>query len=301
MKAYIDGEGKARLFRPMDNFNRLNDSCARLCMPKFNAKEVEKCLEELVRLDKGWIPNKEGYSLYLRPTVIATHPILGIAPAARVKLFVIASPVGPYYKDGFKPIKLWATKEYVRAFPGGTGNTKVGGNYGPGILAQQQAASRGCSQVLWLTPGTQCNGDLFCTEVGAMNQFFLWKDKKTGKPTLVTAPLDGTILPGITRRSILELVREDPEIKKMGITVEERHYTIQEVCDTVKDGRMIEAFGCGTAAIVTPVNGIQFEDVDYAIPAGKDGVAGDLTNAVYHKMLSIQYGKEAHPWSVLLD
>ncbi len=298
MKGYIDAKGKARLFRPNDNFDRLNDSVARLAMPAFDAKEVEKCVEELVRVDKSWIPNKDGYSLYLRPTMISTHPILGIAPAQRAKLFVIASPVGPYYKDGFKPVKLWATDKYVRAFPGGTGNTKVGGNYGPTIIAQREAAEQGCQQVLWLYPE---GGELYCTEVGAMNQFFVIKDKKTGTPTLVTAPLDGTILPGITRRSVLELCRTDPHVVSQGIKVEERHYTIDEIVEASKDGRLVEAFGCGTAAIVTPVSGIKYLDSDIEIPLAHNGVSGELTNWLYEKMLNIQYGREEHPWSKLIE
>lgn len=288
MKAYLDDNNKIRLFRPEMNMARMNTSAARLCMPQFDGKEFLKCIEQLVALEKSWIPKGDGYSLYLRPTYISTHAAVGVGAAEACKLFCILSPVGPYYPSGFNPIKLLADPSKVRAWPGGTGNTKVGGNYALSILPGQEAIQKGFSQILWVF-----GPNLEVTEVGTMNQFFYFKDKN-GTPTLVTAPLDGTILPGVTRDSILQLARG------WGINVQERPYTLQEIIDAVKEDRMLEAFGAGTAAIVCPVESIHYLDQDIKIPLDKSDStkkSGPLTQRILDTLVSIQYGRVKHEWS----
>jgi branched-chain amino acid aminotransferase len=221
--------------------------------------------------------------------LIATWPYLGVQPALSAKLYVICSPVGPYYAEGFNPIKLLADPQVARAWPGGTGSTKVGGNYAMGIRPAFEASARGFAQLLWLF-----GDDKWVTEVGTMNQFFFWKNKQTGKPELITAPLDGTILPGVTRDSILALTREWKEFD-----VVERPYNLGEVISAVEEGRMIESFGAGTAAIVSPVKGFHYEGKDYEIPL-KLGKAGELTQRLSDTIMGIQYGKIPHKWSTVI-
>mmetsp|Transcript_1013 Transcript_1013/g.1339 ORF Transcript_1013/g.1339 Transcript_1013/m.1339 type:complete len:399 (+) Transcript_1013:2-1198(+) len=293
MKAYVDDNDNIRLFRPDKNMARMNSSCERLFLPSFNGDAVLECLKKLLVIDKSWIPKGSGYSLYIRPTVISTHPFIGVAAAQKAKLFVICSPVGPYYPTGFAPVKLLADPQNVRAWPGGTGDTKIGGNYAMGIRPGMDAVKKGYSQCLWLF-----GDDLQVTEVGTMNQFFFWKNKDTGKPELVTAALDGTILPGVTRDSILSLVREWGEFD-----VVERKYTLHEVMDAVNEGRMIEAFGAGTAAIVSPVNGFSYLGKEYAIPldaSDPSATAGKLTMRLADTIMGIQYGKIESDWSVVV-
>ena len=208
---------------------------------------------------------------------------------------MICSPVGPYYAEGFNPIKLLADPHVARAWPGGTGNTKVGGNYALGIRPALEASARGFAQMLWLF-----GDEHWVTEVGTMNQFFFWKNAQTGRRELVTAPLDGTILPGVTRDSILQLAREWGEFD-----VVERAYNLKEVMLAIKEKRMIEAFGAGTAAIVSPVKGFHFDGADYDIPLDFEGTnpsakAGKLTQRISDHIMGIQYGKIPHKWSVVV-
>jgi branched-chain amino acid aminotransferase len=286
MKAYLDDDKNIRLFRPEMNFKRMNSSADRLLLPRIDENGALKCLEKLLQTDKSWIPDQYGYSLYLRPTLISATPFLGVAPPTHAKFFVIASPVGPYYPTGFAPVKLLADPQYVRAWPGGTGNIKCGGNYALSIRPQRMAMERGYQQLLWLF-----GEDHQVTEVGTMNQFWFMKSKKTGQEELVTAPLDGTILPGVTRDSVIKLARS------WGINVREEAYTIGEVLDAVNDGRMIEAFGTGTAAIVSPVKALGFDGKDYDIPIDAALNAGKLTNKIADTLQDIQFGKTPHEWS----
>ena len=252
----------------------------------FDNHELVNCIQELVKVDERWIPQGEGYSLYLRPTVIATHKFLGLAPPESLLLYVISSPVGPYYKSGFNPVRLTADSSYVRAWPGGTGNAKVGGNYASTMKPQAKAAASGYSQVLWLFGE---NDEV--TEVGAMNVFFLLINKETNRKELVTAPLTrGDILPGVTRLSILELARTWGDFD-----VSERFPTMKEIQDAANEGRLLEAFGAGTAAVVTPISCIQYKGQDIDIPA-----VGDLTKRVWDEITGIQYGTKEGPegWSV---
>jgi len=286
LKAYKDAKGNIRLFRPMENMNRMNNSAARLCMPTFEPKEFLSCIERLLKIDQDWIPTEKGYSLYIRPTMIATEAMLGVHSPNSAKLFCIMSPVGPYYKTGFKPVALYADTQNVRAWPGGTGGFKIGANYAPGILPALEVSKKGYQQILWL------NGENI-SEVGTMNLFCFWTNKQ-GKKELVTASLDGTILPGITRKSILELAAQWKEFE-----IAERTWTMTELLTALKENRVIEMFGSGTAAVVSPVYKLHYKGTDYSIPC-KDNVAGDLTQRFMHTITGIQCGEIEHPWSVLV-
>jgi len=289
MKAYKDDKGNVRLFRPYENAKRLNRSADRLRLPTFNEEGFVKSLEKLVLADKDWIPEGKGYSMYIRPTLISTQRTLGVGPAQTALLFVIMSPVGPYYPTGFKPVKLLADSLNVRAYPGGTGGFKLGGNYAPTIAPQAEAAAKGFSQILWLL------GDKV-TEVGTMNMFVLWKTP-SGQTELITPPLtDGTILPGITRDSIFQLSKKWGEF-----TVSERDFTIQEVIAAIRENRMIEAFGAGTAAIVSPNESISYKGTDYKVPIDSSLNSGKLTKRLLDSILAIQYGEVAgNDWSVVV-
>ena len=290
MKAYIDDSNNVRLFRPDMNMKRMNNSAHRLLLPTFDGDELIQCLQAFVRVERDWIPKGFGYSLYLRPTLISTHPYLGVSPSTACKLYVIASPVGPYYPTGFAPIKLLADPHHARAWPGGTGAAKVGGNYAMGIRPAYEASQQGYSQILWLF-----GADHQVTEVGTMNIFFFWTNER-GQRELVTAPLDGTILPGVTRDSILSLTREWKEFQ-----VSERRFTLADVIRAVDEGRIIEAFGAGTAVIVSPISGFAFEGKEYNIPLeGKDGKVGKLTERLSDTLMGIQYGRIPHVWSVIV-
>ncbi|CAB9528400.1 Branched-chain amino acid aminotransferase [Seminavis robusta] len=285
MKAYkaLDDPNSLHLFRPHKNMERLTGSMERLSMPgaDFDNGELVKLIEELVKVDQKWIPRGEGYSLYIRPTVIATHRFLGMAPPIDLLLFVITSPVGPYYKTGFKPIRLTCDTPFVRAWPGGTGNSKVGGNYGPTMKAQADAAARRYSQVLWLFGDKEV-----VTEVGAMNVFFLIQNKETNLPELITPPLtSGDILPGVTRDSIIALAETWDDL-----TVVEWAPTIHEIKEAAEEGRLLEAFGAGTAAVVTPIDCIEYKGQDINVPAD-----GKLTQRIWDAVTGIQYGRREGP------
>eukprot|EP00658_Telonema_sp_P-2_P012494 TRINITY_DN14756_c0_g1_i2.p1 TRINITY_DN14756_c0_g1~~TRINITY_DN14756_c0_g1_i2.p1 ORF type:complete len:390 (-),score=111.99 TRINITY_DN14756_c0_g1_i2:274-1443(-) len=293
MKAYLDKEGGVRLFRPDMNMARMNTSCERLFLPTFDGEQLVECIKELVKVDRDWIPDGEGYSLYIRPTAISTHAFLGVARAEASKIFVLLSPVGPYYPEGFAPVKLYADNTNRRAWPGGIGYTKSGGNYAPTIGPQTDAAKKGYSQVLWLF-GEEDE----ITEVGTMNMFTFWVNEQ-GEKELVTAPLDdGTILPGVTRDSILSLARSWNEFK-----VSERKITMPELAKAVDENRVIECFGAGTAAVVSPIDLIGYNGTDYKIPldpSKPDHPAGALTQRVWDNIVGIQYGEIEHEWSVKL-
>jgi len=294
MKAYKDAAGAPRLFRPELNMQRMAASADRLCLPAFGEAQLLECIKELVRVDESWIPVTDGHSLYVRPTFIGTTDWLGVGPTTSALLFCILSPVGPYYPTGFKPVSLYAERSAIRAWPGGCGNRKVGGNYGPTIKPQVEAAARGYSQVLWLFGDNDQ-----CTEVGTMNLFMFWRNEH-GRDELVTPPLsDGTILPGITRRSILELARQWGEFD-----VVERSFTMPQVVAALKEGRVHEMFGAGTAVIVSPINKIGYDGTDYDVPLDRDDPSapiGKLTSRVFHAITDIQYGRAEHEdWSVKL-
>ncbi|EFA75841.1 branched-chain amino acid aminotransferase [Heterostelium album PN500] len=289
MKAYKDKEGKVRLFRPMENMKRFATSAERLCLPSFDKEAVIELIKKLVLLDQDWIPEGKGYSLYLRPTLIATQKSLGVSASNSALMFVIASPVGPYYPEGFKPVRLLADDRFIRAWVGGSGAFKLGSNYAPTIFPQLDAAKKGYSQVLWLLND-------YVTEVGTMNMFVLWKNNQ-GELELITPPLtDGTILPGVTRDSILKLAQQWGEFK-----VSEKNFTMSELAKAIKEGRVKEAFGAGTAAIVSPIKSINYKGEEYPIPIDAAKGAGPLTSRIADTIMGIQYGEIPSEWSVVLN
>lgn len=298
MKAYKDVNGKVRLFRPDMNMKRMNTSAARIALPTFEGEQLIELIKKLVALDNGWIPSEPGHSLYIRPTLIGTEAALGVHPTKDALLFVICSPVGPYYKTGFKPVALEADPNKVRAWPGGTGQYKLGGNYAPGILPQLEAAKKGYQQNLWLF-----GDDHLLTEVGTMNLFTALK--KGDHIELVTPPLNGMILPGVTRDSILHIAKDHISGKypldnlPKNLKVTEREISIHEIINAEKSGELLEMFGAGTAAVVSPVDRVGYMGKDIHIPAG-DGI-GPIAKAMLERITDIQLGKVDHPWSVVVE
>jgi branched-chain amino acid aminotransferase len=280
MKAYKDRQHRIRLFRPMMNMNRLNMSAARLNLPTCNGMQLLECIKMLLKLDHEWIPQQYGYSLYLRPTLIGTQCALGV--------------VGSYFQTGlFKPIKLYTDTNFVRAWPGGTGDVKVGSNYGLTVLAQRRAQERGCQQMLWLF-----GPDLEVTEAGNMNLFMFWINEQ-GRKELITAPLDGTILPGVTRDSVLTLCRQWKEFD-----VSERKWTLGQLLIALKEARVLEIFGTGTAGIITPIRGLVYLNQELEVPLNlstSSSKLGALSSRLLETIMAIQYGDLPHEWSVLVD
>lgn len=292
LKAYKDKDGNIRLFRPDMNMERFKKSATRLTLPDFNGDELLKCLKKLIRLDERWIPAERGYSLYIRPALIGTQESLGVGATTRALLFIICSPVGPYYKTGFNAVRLLATTDKVRAWPGGTGDAKIGGNYAPCVQTQIEAAKRGYHQNLWLF-----GAEDEITEVGTMNCFVLLKNEQ-GETELVTPPLNGTILAGVTRDSILSLARSWNEFK-----VSERKITMLEVVKAQEEGRLLEMFGAGTACIVSPIKEIHYHGRDFSIPLDPNDPssnAGPVTKRFVDVLVGIQYGEIPHEWSVVV-
>ena len=291
MKAYKNSEGQVRLFRPDKNMARMNRSSARIALPNFSPTAMIELISKFCDMEERFVPGARGYSLYLRPTMIGTQRTLGIGPPGSALFFMIASPVGPYYPIGFKAVSLEATDYAVRAWPGGVGNMKLGANYAPCIIPQLQAAKRGFHQNLWLFGEEE-----YVTEVGTMNFFAAIRDKTTGKSTLMTAPLDGTILEGVIRDSVLDLARE--RLVPEGWDVKEQKFTMQDLASAADEGRLIEAFGTGTAAVVSPVRRISWRGrlVECGLKEGEE--AGEVTKRMKAWIEGIQYGDEDHPWSL---
>ncbi|HEX9778722.1 MAG TPA: branched-chain amino acid aminotransferase [Geopsychrobacteraceae bacterium] len=283
LKAFRRPDGKIALFRPADNVARFNRSARRMCMPEVDEQFFLDALLELVRLEADWVPVSEGTSLYIRPTMIASEPMLGVRPADQYLCYVILCPVGAYYKGGIAPVKIWISDHYVRATEGGTGEAKTGGNYAASLYAAKEAAENGYDQVLWL----DAKEKKYVEEVGSMNMFFLYDGK------IVTSPLRGTVLDGITRRSVLTLCRE------LGYQVEERALAVDEVMAGVENGRLREAFGTGTAVVISPVGSFCYKG--HCVRFG-GGEPGELTMKLYRSLTDIQYGRQAdrHNWVTLL-
>lgn len=288
MKAYYGADQKYRLFRPDLNMNRFHKSSLRSALPDFDKGELLKCIKKFVQVEKDWIPKHTSASLYLRPTLIGTEPTLGVSSSNSATLYVLASPTGPYFPTGFKPVKLLADPKYVRAFPGGVGNVKVGSNYGPTIYVGIQANKKACQQVLWLFGEEE-----YLTEAGTMNMFLVVKNND-GQMELITPPLDGTILEGVTRQSILDMTRQWSDIK-----VSERPITMKETLSLLKNNQLIECFGAGTACIVCPIDSILYKDTNYEIPTMTSG--GKIMNKIMNNLLDIQYGRTAHEWGHLVE
>ena len=284
LKAYKAEDGRILLFRPDKNIERANRSNRRLCIPELPEDVFMEGLERVVSVDRDWIPTKPGTSLYIRPFVIATDPFLGVRPSHTYKFMIILSPVGAYYESGLDPVKIWIEDEYVRAVKGGIGEAKTGGNYVASLASQVKAHDEGYSQVLWLD-GVHRK---YIEEVGAMNIFF----KING--TVITPELNGSILPGVTRDSVIALCKE------WKIPVEERRISVDEVVEAAKSGEMEECFGTGTAAVVSPVGELRYEEERMAIGGGK---IGELNQKFYDTITGIQLGKIKGPdgWSVEVE
>ena len=280
LKCYRRADGGLQLFRPRDNFLRMNRSCERMCMAQLDVDEVMECLRELLKLEADWVPHTVGTSLYVRPTIIASEPHLGVRPAKEYTFFIILGPVGAYYKEGFNPVKILVEDKYVRAAPGGVGEAKTAGNYAASLYAAEQAHQKGFTQVLWLDAVER----KWVEEVGTMNMCFVLDDE------LVTAPLSGTILPGITRFTVLDLVREWG-----GYKISERRLSIDDVMAAAKNGRLQEAFGTGTAAVISPVGQIVYKDEAVDVSGGK---TGPLSQKLFDEITAIQYGQkeDKHGW-----
>ncbi len=271
MKAYRNQQGGVQLFRPQENFRRLNASNRKLCIPEIDEAFALKALKQLLTVETDWIPSAPGTSLYIRPTIIATDPFLGVRASFTYRFFIILSPVGAYYAEGFNPVKIMVTKEHVRAVRGGVGDTKTLGNYAASLLAGDKAHKAGYTQVLWLDGVEQ----KYVEEVGAMNIFFVIGDE------LITPMLSGSILPGITRDSVLELG------KSWGMTVSERKISIDEVMAAHTSGQLKEIFGSGTAAVISPVGELKYEDTVITIG---DGRVGPMAHKFFQSIQDIQYG-----------
>lgn len=277
MKAYRAPDGGVQLFRPMENVRRLNSSCQRLCIPPLPEGLTLEAIKTLARLEADWVPSAPATSLYLRPFVIATEASLGVHASHSYLFAIIASPVGSYYPEGINPVKIYVEGSDVRAVRGGTGYTKCGGNYAASIRAGERAEQNGFSQVLWLD-GIERK---YIEEVGSMNVLF----KLDG--AVVTPALTGSVLPGITRKSCLELLRS------WGITAEERSISAQELFDAAESGRLEEAFGSGTAAVISPIGEMAWED--RRVQVG-DGQIGPLTQRLYDTLTGIQWGTLPDPY-----
>lgn len=277
LKAYYGKDGGIYLFRAVDNFKRLNHSARRVCMPELDVDFAVEALKKLILVDREWIPKTRGTSLYIRPTMIATEAFLSVKPASKYLFYIIIGPVGSYYAEGLNPVKIYVEDKYVRAAAGGTGETKTAGNYANSLLAAQEAKEKGFTQVLWLD-GCEKR---WVEEVGTMNMFFVIDDE------VITAPLTGSILAGITRDSVIRIVKD------WGLKVKERLISIDEVVATATSGRLKEAFGTGTAAVISPVGQITYEDRDYVIAAGR---MGELSQRLYDEIVAIQYAEKPDPY-----
>ena len=278
LKAYKTEDGRTLLFRPQRNFQRLNRSNERLSIPHLDEELALEALIQLIKVDEDWIPTAPGTSLYIRPFVIATQAALGVAPSEEYLFMIILSPVGAYYsEDGLKPVKIYVEPEYVRAVRGGVGEAKTAGNYAAGLKAQEIAAEKGYPQVLWLD-GVHRK---YIEEVGSMNVFF----KING--TVHTPKLNGSILDGITRNSVLQILRH------WGVPVEERTISIDELYQAAKDGTLEEAFGTGTAAVISPIGELNWQGEHLQI---RNGEVGELSLKLYEEVTGIQKGIKTDPF-----
>ncbi|MDP5280225.1 branched-chain amino acid aminotransferase [Sphingomonas sp. DG1-23] len=277
LKAYRMPDGGATLFRADANARRFAESARRMAMPELPEALFLSSIRELVRTDRNWIPEGDGASLYLRPFMFASETFLGVRPAQEYLYMVIASPAGAYFKGGAPSVTLWVSEHYTRAAPGGTGAAKCGGNYAASLVAQAEAIGHDCDQVVFLDAAE----NRYVEELGGMNVFFVFEDG-----SIQTPPLTGTILPGITRESLLALARDT------GVTVREERYSLDEWKADAASGRLREAFACGTAAVVTPIGRVQGRGFDFTIGNGGPGL---LTEQLRERLVSIQRGTSPDP------
>lgn len=281
LKAYRTEDGRILLFRPDRNMARLNSSNERLCIPAIDEAFAVEAIKKLVSVDQDWIPTAEGTSLYIRPFIFATEAQVGVHPAQELLFAIILSPVGAYYPEGLNPVKIYVEDKYVRAVRGGMGYTKTGGNYAASLKAQDEAEKVGYTQVLWLD-GVERK---YIEEVGTMNVFFVIDDE------IITPELQGSILPGVTRMSCIEL------LKKQGYKVSERRLSIEEVAKAADAGKLKEAFGSGTAAVISPIGELKWDEKVMTI---NNGEIGTISQHLYDTLTGIQWGKLPDPygWTV---
>lgn len=284
LKAYRRPDGKVQLFRPTENIRRMNNSAERLCLPQLDEEFALKAIDTLVKLDEDWVPSAPGTSLYIRPFMFGADPHLGVHAVDHAVFVIITGPVGSYYKEGINPVKIMIETEDVRAVRGGTGYAKCGGNYAASLRAGEKAEEKGYSQVLWLD-GVERK---YIEEVGAMNVMFKIGDE------VVTPALTGSVLPGITRKSCVEI------LKSKGMKVSERLLSVDELIGAAKDGNLVEAWGCGTAAVVSPISHLAYKGEVYEIGNSK---IGTLTNELYDILTGIQWGKaeDTFGWTHPID
>ena len=282
LKAYHGSNGKIFLFRPTDNLKRMNVSAKRMCMPEIPLDVVYDAMKQLISIDKDWVPKAEGATLYIRPTMVASEAGLGVRPAKEYIFFIINCPVGAYYPEGFNPVKIFVTDKYVRAVAGGVGDVKTGGNYAASIMAAVEAQELGYTQVLWLDAIER----RYIEEVGTMNIFFLIGDE------LITPPLTGSILPGITRDSVLRLTKD------WGFKVTEKRITIDDVLSANENGSLQEVFGTGTAAVISPVGEINYKGQICTINNGK---TGELAQKLFDELQAIQNGYQKDPYNWVVE
>ena len=283
LKAYRRADGRVQLFRPIENIRRMNNSAERLCLPQIPEEDAMQILDTFVGVEQDWTPSAEGTSLYIRPFMFGNDENLGVHAVHNAKFIIIASPVGSYYAEGINPVKIMIEDEDVRAVRGGTGYAKCGGNYAASNRAGERAEKKGYSQVLWLD-GVERK---YIEEVGAMHVMF----KIDGE--IVTPKLTGSILPGITRKSCIEVLKDE------GYTVNERLLSVDELGEALKNGKLEEAWGCGTAAVVSPIGELCYKDVKYII---NNGEIGKVTQSLYDTLTGIQWGKteDKYGWTHLI-
>jgi len=274
-KAYHQPDGSIKTFRPEANAHRFNASARRLAMPDLPVELFIEAAELLISQDRAWVPKNVGESLYMRPFMIGVDAALGIKPSNDYLFILIASPAGAYFPQGVKPVTVWISEDYIRAAPGGTGAAKCAGNYAASLIAQQQAREKGCDQVVWIDAVER----KYIEEMGGMNIFFVYEEH--GKKTVVTPALTGTLLPGITRVSLLEIAKE------LGFGAEERKISIDDWEKDLREGRMTEAFACGTAAVITPIGTVKSGRGTWVI---KDGQTGPVSSKLRETLLGIQHG-----------
>jgi branched-chain amino acid aminotransferase len=273
LKAFATESGSVQVFRPHKYHERMNRSCRRLCIPEVDLEVFLSGITELVALDRAWVPGKRGYALYIRPFIFASEGHIGLRVSESYRFMIIASPVGAYYKEGINPVRLITSGEYVRAVRGGVGAAKTPANYAASLLPAEEAKKKGFTQVLWLDAVEH----RYVEEVGTMNMFFLVGDE------LVTAPLEGTILAGVTRDSVIHIAKD------WGLKVSERQISIDEVMAAAQSGALKEAFGTGTAAVISPVAAIQHQETLITIG---DGKTGKLSRELYDEITALQYGEK---------
>ena len=288
LKAYRHSDGSITAFRPEQNAKRLNNSAERMAMPRLPEEVFLEAVRQIVDIDSDWVPEAGGEaSLYLRPFMIGTEKTLGVKPSTSYSFYIIASPAGAYFSGGVKPVSVWISEDYVRAAPGGTGDAKFAGNYAASLLAQQQAAEKGCDQVVWLDAIER----KYIEEMGGMNLMFVEGSGENAK--IITPELTGSLLPGITRKSLLQVAKD------LGYEAEERRITVEQWRSGVKDGTITETLACGTAAVITPVGTVKSNEGEFTV---NNNEAGEITMAMRERLRGIQTGEveDTHGWNTVL-